>query len=80
MNLAKIAISVDANQLKKIDFYVKQHVFKSRSQAFQMALAQTLERLDHSRLARECAKLDVSEEQALADLGLDEDLKSWPKY
>jgi hypothetical protein len=38
-----------------------------------MALAATLERLDHSRLERECAKLDVSAEQELADLGLGED-------
>lgn len=80
MNLAKIAISVDAKQLKKIDFYVKQHVFKNRSQAFQMALTETLERLDHSRLARECDKLDTAAERELADLGLSEDLKSWPKY
>lgn len=80
MSLAKIAISVDANQLKKIDFYVERQVFKSRSQAFQVALAETLERLDHSRLARECAKLDISAEQEIADMGLDEDLKSWPKF
>lgn len=72
MSLVKITISVDANQLKKIDFYSKQHGFKNRSEVFQFALADMLKRLSRSRLARECAKLDISEEQALADFGLGE--------
>ena len=80
MTIAKIAVSIDANQLKKIDFYVKKHIFKSRSQAFQMSISQTLEQLEHKRLAKECAKLDINEEQEMADLGLDEDLAAWPKY
>lgn len=29
---------------------------------------------------RECAKLDMAEEQALADLGLPLDLEDWPEY
>lgn len=80
MSVAKIAVSIDDKQLKKIDFYVKKNIFKSRSQAFQIAISQTLEQLEHKRLARECAKLDIKSEQELADLGLDEDLESWPKY
>lgn len=80
MSTAKIAVSIDDKQLKKIDYYVKKHVFKSRSQAFQISISKTLEQLEHSRLARECAKLDASEEQEIADMGLDEDLESWPKY
>ena len=32
------------------------------------------------RVARECAKLDAHEEQALADEGLAEDLEQWPEY
>ena len=80
MSIAKIAVSIDDNQLKKIDFYVKKHVFKSRSQAFQISISQTLEHLEHGRLARECSKLDVDVEQEMANLGLDEDLESWPKY
>jgi metal-responsive CopG/Arc/MetJ family transcriptional regulator len=80
MSIAKIAVSIDDKQLKKIDFYVKKHVFKNRSQAFQLAISHTLEQLEHKRLEKECAKLDVNEEQELADMGLDEDLTSWPKY
>ena len=80
MSIAKVAVSIDDKQLKKIDFYVKKQVFKSRSQAFQISISQTLEQLEHTRLARECAKLDVEVEQEMADMGLDEDLESWPKY
>ena len=80
MSTAKIAVSIDGNQLKKIDFYVKKHVFKNRSQAFQISINQTLQQLEHGRLARECAKLEMSAEQSMADMGLEEDLASWPKY
>lgn len=80
MSIAKIAVSIDAKQLKKIDFYVKKHVFKSRSEAFRIAINQALDELEHKRLANECAKLEVSEEQEMADAGLDEDLDAWPKY
>lgn len=80
MTIAKIAVSIDAKQLKKIDFYVKKHVFKTRSEAFRIAINHTLEALEHNRLARECDKLNVSEEQEMADFGLGEDLDVWPKY
>jgi Arc/MetJ-type ribon-helix-helix transcriptional regulator len=79
MGIAKIAVSIDEKQLKKIDFYVKKHVFKSRSQAFQESIKQTLEHLEHDRLAKECANLDPDFEQEMADMGLDEDLAAWPK-
>jgi hypothetical protein len=39
-----------------------------------------LERLDRSRLARECAKLSPKEEQEMADEGLSEDFAEWPEY
>lgn len=80
MSMAKIAVSIDNNQLKKIDFYVKKKVFKNRSQVFQQAIQQTLVHLEHDRLAKECAKLDVHFEQEMADIGLNEDLEGWPKY
>ena len=33
-----------------------------------------------SRLARECARLSATEEQALADEGLSADAREWPAY
>ena len=35
---------------------------------------------DRDRLARECAKLDPAEEQAVAEESAEHDLESWPEY
>ena len=53
---------------------------KNRSQAIQQAVSEKLERLDRSRLARECAKLDPVSEQILAEEGFIEDVAQWPEY
>jgi Arc/MetJ-type ribon-helix-helix transcriptional regulator len=59
---------------------VKEGAFASRSQAVQAAVREKLDRLAAGRLARECARLDPAEEQALAEEGLGEDAGSWPEY
>jgi len=41
MSMAKVAISIDNEQLKRIDYYVKKKIFKNRSQAFQLSINQT---------------------------------------
>jgi Arc/MetJ-type ribon-helix-helix transcriptional regulator len=77
MSKAKIAITVDEQALAEIDRLVSQGVFPNRSQAIEDALHERIARLHRSRLARECAKLDVAEEQALANEGyVGED--EWP--
>lgn len=80
MNVDKIAISIDHGLLKKLDYFIKKKKFKTRSQAIQKAVKDTLERLEHRRLAQECAKLDATEEQQLAEEGLEEDRKTWPEF
>jgi metal-responsive CopG/Arc/MetJ family transcriptional regulator len=80
MATAKIAISVDQTTLKKLDRLVKSKVFPSRSRAFQRAIEEKLEKMDRSRLAKECAKMDPKYEQALADEGLGSDIGEWPEY
>lgn len=80
MNTAKVAISIDEKLLKNLDGLVKTRVFRSRSDAVQKAVEEKLERLDKSRLARECAKLSAREERALAEIGLGSDAKEWPTY
>jgi metal-responsive CopG/Arc/MetJ family transcriptional regulator len=77
---AKVAISLDGQTLGRLDRLVKTHVFPNRSQAIQVAIDEKLARLDKSRLARECAKLDPSFEKAMADEGLAEELAEWPEY
>jgi Arc/MetJ-type ribon-helix-helix transcriptional regulator len=79
MGKAKIAITVDEQALAEIDRLVQQGVFPNRSQAVEDALRERIARLHRSRLARECAKLDRSEEQALADEGYAGE-GEWPEY
>jgi Arc/MetJ-type ribon-helix-helix transcriptional regulator len=63
-----------------LDQLVKNAVFPSRSQAIQIAVEEKLERMERSRLARECSKLDRGFEKALAEEGMTEDLSTWPAY
>ena len=80
MARSKVAISLDESTLSRLDRLVKKRVFPSRSQAIEEAVAEKLVRLEKSRLARECGKLDPFFEKALAEEGLSQDLKEWPEY
>jgi len=80
MSRSKIAISIDETTLARLDTLVQREVFPNRSQAIEEAVAEKLERLERSRLARECAKLDPTFEKGLAEEGLSEDLAEWPEY
>jgi hypothetical protein len=53
---------------------------QSRSHAIEVALEEKLDRLSRVRLARECGKLDVRQERALAEEGIAGELASWPEY
>jgi len=77
---AKVAISLEERTLARLDRLVRQDVFPSRSQAIEEAVSEKLERLERSRLARECEKLDPQFEKALAEEGMAEDLATWPEY
>ncbi|OGP93628.1 MAG: hypothetical protein A2Z19_07945 [Deltaproteobacteria bacterium RBG_16_54_18] len=57
---------------------VDDHVFPSRSQAIREAVSEKLQRLKHSRLALECAKLEPAIEKAMAEEGIAEDARQWP--
>ncbi len=76
----KVAVTLDAETLGKLDRLVRRKKFSSRSQAIQEAVEEKLERLERSRLARECAKLDPDFEKSLAEEGISEELDSWPEY
>jgi metal-responsive CopG/Arc/MetJ family transcriptional regulator len=80
MSAAKIAISIEPSLLKRVDSLVSRKLFRSRSEIFQIAVSEQIERLDEDALSRECAKLDPTEEQAFADIGLSTDLAEWPAY
>ena len=78
--MAKVAITLDEQLLGRLDRLVKDHVFPSRSKAIQEAVADRLDRLERTRLARECAKLDPVEEKSLAEESLVAEADSWPEY
>jgi metal-responsive CopG/Arc/MetJ family transcriptional regulator len=80
MPRAKVAISLDKVVLARLDRLVRAAIFANRSQAIEQAIAEKLQRLEHGRLATECAKLDPYFEKALAEEGLTEDLSEWPDY
>ena len=80
MATTKVAISLDSKLLERLDRLVAERVFRNRSQAVQDAIRDKLDRLAHTRLARECAKLDVRAEQELAYDGLAKDATEWPEY
>jgi Arc/MetJ-type ribon-helix-helix transcriptional regulator len=80
MRTVKIAVTIDADLIARLDRLVEAKHFANRSRAVQEAVRDKLERLGKGRLARECAKLDPREEKALADEGLGVDLETWPEY
>jgi metal-responsive CopG/Arc/MetJ family transcriptional regulator len=80
MTTTKVAITLDAELLERIDRLVAERRFPSRSRAIQLAVKAQIDRLDRRRLARECARLDPAYEQQLAERGASYDLESWPEY
>ena len=80
MAASKIAITIDDNLLKQLDIMVKSKVYPNRSRAIQEAVADKLYRLERTRLAQECAKLDPNFEQNMAEEGLSLEMDEWPEY
>jgi metal-responsive CopG/Arc/MetJ family transcriptional regulator len=78
MATVKVAITIDEDLLGKLDNLIKSRIFPNRSRAIQGAVRDKLEKLEHGRLARECAKLDKSFEMALAEESPAGD--EWPEY
>jgi metal-responsive CopG/Arc/MetJ family transcriptional regulator len=80
MAASKIAITIDSKLLKQLDVMVKTKVYPNRSKAIQEAVADKLHRLAKTRLAQECAKLDLEYEQNMAEEGLVREIDEWPEY
>jgi metal-responsive CopG/Arc/MetJ family transcriptional regulator len=80
MAASKIAITLENDTLKRLDMLVKTNFFPNRSKAIQEAVAEKLTRMEKSRLAQECAKLDPDFERSLAEEGFTSELEEWPEY
>jgi metal-responsive CopG/Arc/MetJ family transcriptional regulator len=80
MPKTKVAVTLSSEILEELDALIADRRFPNRSQAVEAAVAEKLERLSRTRLAREAAKLDSREEKALAEEGLGAELDEWPEY
>ena len=80
MGRSKVAISLDAQALDRLDRLVQAGAYPSRSRAIEAAVQEKLERLGRTRLARESAKLDPAFEKAMAEEGISAEIASWPEY
>jgi metal-responsive CopG/Arc/MetJ family transcriptional regulator len=80
MPKAKVAVTLESSTLDRLDRFVRAARFANRSQAIEVAVEEKLARLERTRLAQECAKLDPESEKAWAELGLSEDVEAWPRY
>ena len=80
MSSVKVAITIDSETLSRVDGLVSKSVFPNRSRAIQAAVCEKLARMERSRLASECAKLDPKFEKALAEEGLGREFETWPEY
>jgi metal-responsive CopG/Arc/MetJ family transcriptional regulator len=80
MPKTKVALTIESRLLEQVDELVERKRFRNRSQAVETALADKLQRLARTRLARESAKLNPREEKRLAEEGLIDALESWPEY
>jgi metal-responsive CopG/Arc/MetJ family transcriptional regulator len=77
---AKIAITLDTETVRRLDFLVERQKYESRSRAVQEAIDEKLQRLDRRRLAEECGKLDSNLEQNMAEEGFAVEAGEWPEY
>jgi metal-responsive CopG/Arc/MetJ family transcriptional regulator len=80
MPKTKVALTLDAALVERVDELVAKRRFASRSQAVEAALADKIQRLARTRLASESAKLNVPDEKRLAEEGLADDVETWPEY
>lgn len=76
----KIAITIEKSLLKKVDELVKGEVYPNRSVAIQEAVNEKIVRMEKTRLARECSKLDKLYEQELAEEVLAAEPGEWDEY
>ncbi len=80
MSKAKLAITLDTRTLERLDRLVETKRFANRSRVIQDAVEEKLQRIEKTRLARECAKVDLREQRELTEEGMAMELENWPKY
>jgi metal-responsive CopG/Arc/MetJ family transcriptional regulator len=79
MPTAKVAITIEEELLGEVDQLVSRGTFANRSQAIADAVRKQIQRLQKRRLAEEAAKLDLREEQEMAEESFTGET-TWPEY
>ena len=74
----KIAVTLDQSTVADLDRWVREGKYPNRSRALQSAVNLLSEREKRTRLARELARIDPTEEKHLAEQGLGD--STWPEY
>ena len=74
----KIAITIEEALIREIDVMIKNRLFANRSNAIESAVSEKVDRMQKTRLARECAKLDKKYERSMAEEGMESE--EWPEY
>jgi len=77
MSTTKIAISMDAEAVRRVDELVANAPYPSRSRFIQEAVQDKLARLSRSRLAEQCALLNPPAEQELAEEFTADEFEAW---
>ena len=80
MAKTKVAVTLDAQVLRRVDRLVREARYPNRSQAIEAAIASHLDRLECRRLIEACALLNPEEERLLAEEGRETDGAAWPQY
>ena len=75
--VTKIAVTLEQKTVADLDRWVREGRYPNRSRALQSAVDLLSEREKRSRLARELAKLNLTEERRMAEEGLGD--ASWPE-
>lgn len=78
--MSGVMIELDPSLLTKLDRFVSEQVFSSRSDAVALALKEKLDRMEtDEQFLTECDKLDPADEQALAEEWLEGERDLWAK-
>jgi Arc/MetJ-type ribon-helix-helix transcriptional regulator len=80
MGICRIRVTLDQRTVNTLDRLVREGRYPSRSAAIRKAIVEKLDGIRRTRLARECAKLDPTEEQQMAEGGFATDMAVWPAY
>lgn len=80
MSVVKVNIFLEDSIARQFDRLFANPMGKDRNEMIATVIEGQVAQARRTRFAEECAKLDISEEQSLAEEGLAEDTATWEAY